>query len=186
LAYEELLELKRDAPAVSIPQGTPTQLYEKEKVYLMQTLGGSFTVQRDSGQLVRVEGKDADALGKDVPAEANLAKNAKLSATGHVEESTVWDVLKTCYDPEIPVNIVELGLVYACRVATHPEGGDSVDIVMTLTAPGCGMADVLKVEIEKKIMDLPGVANSNVDVVFEPPWDRSMMTDAAKLQLGMF
>jgi probable FeS assembly SUF system protein SufT len=185
MAYDELLELKRDVPGVAIPQGTATLLFDKEKVYLMQTLGGSFTVQRDNGQLVRVAGKDAEALGKEVPAEAVLAEKAQAKADGQADEKAVWDVLRTCFDPEIPVNIVELGLVYACRLLAHPEGGSSVDVVMTLTAPGCGMADVLKEDVEVKLRQLPGVTDAHVDVVFDPPWDRSMMTEAAKLQLGM-
>jgi probable FeS assembly SUF system protein SufT len=184
----ELLTLTRDAKAISIPYGTETLVFKDEKVYLTQTLGGSFTVQRDNGQLVRIEGKDADALGKEVPAEAKIFK-IEYKDQGEVDASTVekkvWTALKTCYDPEIPVDIVELGLVYGCVVKDHPEGGKKVEVMMTLTAPGCGMSTVLKAEIEQKLAQIPGVHEAVVEVTFEPPWNQSLMSEAARLQLGM-
>jgi len=184
--YDELIELTRDVEAVAIPQGGPVTLREREKVYLIQTLGGSFTVQRDDGQLVRVKGADADSIGKEVPKEARLYEKAKTTVEGQADEKAVWDVMKTCYDPEIPVNIVDLGLVYSCRLTPAEGGGTRVDVVMTLTAPGCGMADVIRDDVAQKIRVLPGVRDAYVDVTFDPPWNRDMMTDAAKLQLGMY
>jgi probable FeS assembly SUF system protein SufT len=185
---QELLTISRECKAITIPYGTETVVFKDEKVYLTQTLGGSFTLQRDNGQLVRIEGKDADALGKEVPAEAKVFK-ISYGDEGKVSdqdvEKSVWDTLKTCYDPEIPVNIVELGLIYGCVLKEHPEGGKKVDIVMTLTAPGCGMSTVLKAEIEQKLSRIPGVKESFVEVTFEPPWNQSLMTEAARLQLGM-
>jgi probable FeS assembly SUF system protein SufT len=186
VGYDDLIELKRDLDAVAIPQGDAARLSEHEKVYLIQTLGGAFTVQRDDGQLVRVAGKDADALGLEVPAEATPPEKPKAGVEGQADEKAVWDAMRTCYDPEIPVNIVDLGLVYSCRLSPAEGGGTRVDVVMTLTAPGCGMADVIKSDVEQKIRVLPGVAEAFVDVTFDPPWNRDMMTDAAKLQLGMY
>ena len=154
----ELVTVTRDCKVITIPYGTESLLFQDEKVYITQTLGGSFTVQRDNGQLARVSGTDADALGKEV---------------------------KTCFDPEIPVNIVELGLIYGCIIKTIPEGGKRVEVVMTLTAPGCGMSTVLKNEIEEKLKRIKGVREALVDVTFEPPWNQSLMTEAARLQLGM-
>jgi probable FeS assembly SUF system protein SufT len=184
----ELLTVSRDAKAITIPYGTETVVFKDEKVYLTQTLGGSFTLQRDNGQLVRVEGKDADALGKEVPAEAKVFKidyKDQEQVDSATVEKKVWMALKSCYDPEIPVDIVELGLVYGCLVKDHSEGGKRVEVVMTLTAPGCGMSTVLKAEIEEKLSRIPGVREAFVEVTFEPPWNQSLMTEAARLQLGM-
>jgi probable FeS assembly SUF system protein SufT len=173
----ELLTVTRDAKAISIPYGTETMVFKDEKVYLTQTLGGSFTLQRDNGQLVRIEGKDAKVFKIDY-------KDQETVDAATVEKK-VWMALKTCYDPEIPVDIVELGLIYGCVIKDHPEGGKKVEVVMTLTAPGCGMSTVLKAEIEQKLGQIPGVRESMVDVTFEPPWNQSLMTEAARLQLGM-
>ena len=187
MAYE-LLTVQRDAKAITIPYGTETLLFKDEKVYLTQTLGGSFTVQRDNGQLVRIDGKDADSLGKEVPEEAKVFKieydDSKVIDEKELEKG-VWEVLRSCYDPEIPVNIVELGLVYGCVIKAIPEGGKRVEVVMTLTAPGCGMSTVLKTEIEQKLSRIPGVREAFVEVTFDPPWNQSLMTEAARLQLGM-
>jgi len=187
---QELLTVQKDCKVVTIPYGTSAMLYKDEKVYLTQTLGGSFTVQRDNGQLVRIEGLDAEAIGKEIPAEATKAKGRAptgilLDVDEKEVEKNVWDVLRTCYDPEIPVNIVELGLIYNCKILPLEGVGKRVEVVMTLTAPGCGMSTVLKEEIEEKLRHVPGVAESFVDVTFDPPWNQSLMSDAAKLQLGM-
>jgi probable FeS assembly SUF system protein SufT len=184
---EELLTLTRETEGVMIPAGTKATLFKDEKVYLTQTLGGSFTVQRDNGQLVRVEGKNADALGKPVPPEAKVFKlNYDEGPIDEKElEKGVWATLRTCYDPEIPVNIVELGLIYNCAIKPTESGKKRVEVVMTLTAPGCGMSGVLKTEIEEKLSQVPGVGESFVDVTFDPPWTQNLMTEAAKLQLGM-
>ena len=184
----ELVTLTRDCKAITIPYGTETVVFKNEKVYITQTLGGSFTLQRDNGQLVRIDGQDADALGKEVPKEAKVFKieygDEKPRDDKEIEKD-VWERLKTCYDPEIPVDIVELGLIYSCKITPHPQGGKKVDIVMTLTAPGCGMSTVLKTEIEQKLSRISGVKEAFVEVTFDPPWNQSLMSEAARLQLGM-
>ncbi|MPZ78347.1 MAG: putative Fe-S cluster assembly protein SufT [Deltaproteobacteria bacterium] len=179
----EPITLSRDCEAIQIPSGEKVMLPVGTQVTVTQSLGGSYTVTTDRGYLVRIANKDADAIGM----EATTASQAEtLSATeGSADlEKWVWDQLKTCFDPEIPVNIVDLGLVYYCQVTPLPEGDNKVDVKFTLTAPGCGMAGVLQVDMESKIRNLPGVTDVNVEVVFDPPWDQSMMSDAAKLQLG--
>jgi len=184
----ELVTCTRDCKAITIPYGTETLLFKDEKVYVTQNLGGSFTVQRDNGQLVRIDGRDADAIGKEIPPEAKVFKLQYSDETprdAKEVEKDVWQQLKTCYDPEIPVDIVELGLIYSCKVTDHPQGGKKVDVVMTLTAPGCGMSTVLKTEIEQKLGRIAGVKEAYVEVTFEPPWNQSLMSEAARLQLGM-
>ena len=184
----ELVTVTRDCKAITIPYGTETLLFKDEKVYITQTLGGSFTVQRDNGQLVRIDDPNADALGKEVPEEAKVFKvkyDDQKPLDDKEIEKQVMQRLKTCYDPEIPVDIVELGLIYSCVIKDHPEGGKKVDVVMTLTAPGCGMSGVLKTEIEEKLSRIQGVREAYVEVTFEPPWNQSLMTEAARLQLGM-
>jgi probable FeS assembly SUF system protein SufT len=143
-------------------------------------LGGSYTVMTDQGQLVRIEAQDADAIGKEV-----APGGADGVAAGPLEDQ-VWIQLKTCYDPEIPVNIVDLGLVYSCDVAALPEGGNRVDIKMTLTAPVCGMGPVLAQDVKTKVESIPGVKQAEVEVVWDPQWNKNMMTEAARLQLGFF
>jgi probable FeS assembly SUF system protein SufT len=184
----ELATVTRDCKAVTIPYGTDTLVFKDEKVYVTQQLGGNFTLQRDNGQLVRIEGKDADAIGKEIPKEAKVFKiqyDDEKPRTDEEVEKDVWTQLHTCYDPEIPVDIVELGLVYSNVVKSAEGGGKRVEVIMTLTAPGCGMSGVLKTEIEQKISRIPGVKEAQVEVTFEPPWDRSRMSEAAQLQLGM-
>jgi len=131
------------------------------------------------GFLARIDGKDADAIGEEV-AVADAAANEGKSA-----EDLAWDQLRTCFDPEIPVNIVDLGLVYACALSPLPDGGQKIDVKFTLTAPGCGMGDVLREDIKGKLLTIPDVREADVQVVFDPPWSLQMMSDAAKLQLGM-
>jgi probable FeS assembly SUF system protein SufT len=184
----ELTTLMRDCKAITIPYGTETVVFKDEKVYITQTLGGSFTLQRDNGQLVHLDGRDADAIGKEVPPEAKVFKIEYQDEAKREDkdvEKDVWDQMKTCYDPEIPVNIVELGLIYSCKIEPHPQGGKRVDVVMTLTAPGCGMSTVIKTEIEQKLSRIPGVKEAYVEVTFDPPWNQSLMSEAARLQLGM-
>jgi len=176
-----VIELKRDITATTIPYGQKTQLPKGSQVEITQELGGSFTVLTDFG-LLRIEGKDSDALGRESAAPVTgpgELKDAKEVATA------VWDQMKTCYDPEIPVNIVELGLVYENKVEPIPEGGFRVDVKFTLTAPGCGMGPILQTEVRDKVLAIPGVKFANIEVVFEPQWTQAMMSDAAKLQLGM-
>ena len=143
----------------------------------MQALGGSYTVMTEQGYMVRLDARDADALGL-------TAATAEETAPGEFSEKLVWDQLRTVYDPEIPVNVVDLGLIYDCRI-TPVEGGNQIDIKMTMTAPGCGMADVLKNDIQRRLAGLPTVQQLLVDVVFDPPWHPGRMTEAARLQLGL-
>ncbi len=186
MANDEPIVLKRDVEAVSFPPGMAVRLSAGEKVGLIQALEDGFKIQRDDGQLARVALEDADALGKEISPEAKTPGTAGTKSSDPVDEQAVWDALKLCYDPEIPVNLVDLGLVYSCQVTPAPQGGSRVDVVMTLTAPGCDMADVIKAEAEERIRSIPGVTHVRVEVTFDPPWDKSMMTEAARLQLGMY
>jgi probable FeS assembly SUF system protein SufT len=170
----------RDIEASEIPAGTRFVIPAGTLLQITQSLGGNYTVMMPMGYLARIDSKDADAIGEEPPAELDEA-----SAAGRSVEDLAWDQLRTCYDPEIPVNIVDLGLVYSCQLSPLPEGGDRVDVKFTLTAPGCGMGDVLREDIRQKLLTVPGVKEANVEVLFDPPWSMSMMSDAAKLQLGM-
>ena len=182
----KVITLLRDCDAVLIPMGTPVFIRAGEQVYLTQALGGSFTVQVN-GNLVRIDAKDADALG--LTANAALAENPDVTlqkeATGLVDEEAIWEQLKTCYDPEIPVNIVELGLIYRCDVIAVSPTANRVEIDMTLTAVGCGMGPILVSDVYKKIATVQNVTDVKVELVFDPPWDQSRMTEAARLQLGL-
>ena len=169
----------RAIEAAEIPSGTPIQIPEGTALSIVQSLGGSFTVLTPYGFMARVDGKDGDAIGEQV-AQAKAADSAGKSV-----QELCWEELKTCYDPEIPVNIVDLGLVYKCDVAPLESGGNRVEVRFTLTAPGCGMGDVLRDDIRNKLLAVPGVADADVGVLFDPPWNLAMMSDAAKLQLGM-
>jgi len=177
----------RDVDAILIPLGTPVTIPAGAMVLITQELGGSYTVSV-SGNLARVEGKDADALGIGESTEAAEDKAVEQAsvASGPVDEQAVWDVLKTCYDPEIPVNIVDLGLVYDVHVVDTDEGHNHVDITMTLTAPGCGMGPFIVDDVRAKTLSVEHVGDVEVELVFDPVWDRSMMSDEARLQLGMF
>jgi probable FeS assembly SUF system protein SufT len=168
--------LKRDCAAIGIPLGMKTVLPAGTAVRITQSLGTSYTVAVQ-GALYRIEGTDADALGERGP-------SAESAAPPEFSEKMVWDQLKTVYDPEIPVNIVDLGLIYACHIADREQGGKKIDVAMSLTAPGCGMSDVLKADVEKKLARLPDVKEVRVEVVFDPPWTPARMSEAAKLQLG--
>ncbi len=169
----------RDVPAREIPSGTPITLRAGDPVIITQSLGGSYTVMTPVGFLARIDGKDADAIGEPVVTVDAAAQEGKTA------EEQAWDQLRTCFDPEIPVNIVDLGLVYALALSPVEGGGNKVDVKFTLTAPGCGMGDVLREDIKGKLLTIPGVAEADVQVVFDPPWSLQMMSDAAKLQLGM-
>jgi probable FeS assembly SUF system protein SufT len=176
----EARTLSRDVDAAAIPYGDKIPLVAGTTVFITQALGGSYTVMTDRGYMVRIEGKDADAIG-----EQPTAAPAAAEVAGRPLQELAWDQLKTCYDPEIPVNIVDLGLVYKCETAPLAEGGEKVTVHFTLTAPGCGMGDYLKQDVERKIEGLPGVKETDVQVVFEPAWEQSMMSEAARLQLGL-
>jgi probable FeS assembly SUF system protein SufT len=169
----------RDVAAREIPSGTPITLRAGDPVVITQSLGGSYTVMTPVGFLARIDGKDADAIGEPVVAVDASAQEGKTT------EELAWDQLRTCYDPEIPVNIVDLGLVYSCALTPRPEGGNKIEVKFTLTAPGCGMGDVLREDIKSKLLTIPGIDEADVHVVFDPPWSLQMMSDAAKLQLGM-
>jgi probable FeS assembly SUF system protein SufT len=173
----------RDVEATMIPAGTPVAIPKGTEVTITQALGGTYTVM-GPGIMARIEGKNADALGLAVDT-AQPAKTESAQAAGPVEVDAIWEALKTCYDPEIPVNIVDLGLVYDVQVKPLPEGGNEVDVKMTLTAPGCGMGGVIAGDAEQKIRELPGVTEARVEVVWDPIWNQSMMSDAARLQLGL-
>lgn len=177
--------LLRAAEAVLIPQGEAVLLPEGTWLVVQQSLGGAFTLMTDRGQLVRVDGKDADALGDKYVEEAQAAQAARAATLeGPFDEQKVWQALEDVYDPEIPSNIVELGLVYS--VASGPvEGGHRVVVHMTLTAPGCGVGPVLVDDVRRKVLSVPGVKQADVELVFDPPWDPSRMSEAARLQLGL-
>jgi probable FeS assembly SUF system protein SufT len=178
----EPITLTRDTQAIVIPEGSELTLPEGSEVILTQTLGGDFTVYTPHGFLARIAARDADALGKERPEEPAI----EGIAVGEFSEELVWKQLATCYDPEIPVNIVDLGLIYGCQFSELPEGGHRVDVQMTLTAPGCGMGEILKQDVERKIRSLPGVKEVHVELVFEPFWTPARMSEAARLELNMF
>lgn len=175
---ETALEVRREVEATLIPSGVKVTLQPGTQVFVTQALGDSYTIYVN-GNLVRVAGKDGDALGLVVLDSPDI--NA---ATGSVEDK-IWMQLKTCFDPEIPVNIVDLGLIYACEVMPLGKGEYHVNVTMTLTAVGCGMGPVLVGEVEEKIRKIHGISEVKVELVFDPPWDRSKMSDEAKLQLGL-
>src|SRR6185295_16144298 len=172
------VELKRDCAAVQIPAGTGVTLPAGTAVDITQTLGGSYTVHGPGG-LFRIAPQDADALGLERPAES------ASSAAGVVDEKVVWDTLRTCFDPEIPVNIVDLGLVYDMQLAKLPGGNTRVDVKMTLTAPGCGMGPAIAGDAQVKLLNLAGVDDATVEIVWDPPWHHSMITEAGKKVLGL-
>jgi probable FeS assembly SUF system protein SufT len=177
---DEIIFLNRDVDALLIPSGAKIYLQAGTEVTITQSLGGSYTVNI-YGNLARIDGKDADALGK--PAQEKIPEEALNHSS---LEELVWSQMQTCYDPEIPVNIVDLGLVYDCMIEEVAEKLNRVLIKMTLTAPGCGMGPTIAAEVKMKIENLPRVAEAIVEIVFDPPWNHTMMSDAAKLELGMF
>jgi len=180
------VNLKRDCPVTLIPSGEPILLPAGTPVRITQALGGTYTVLTENGGMVRIEGKNADALGfEPVPPPAAPATPGAAATTCPVDEELVWDQLRTCYDPEIPVNIVDLGLVYDCKIQPLSEGGGKVEVKMTLTAPGCGMADSIRADVEYKISQVPGVTAVAVEMVWDPPWNQGMLTEAARLELGL-
>ena len=169
----------REFEATEIPSGMKIRIPEGTPLAITQSLGGSYTVTTPYGYLARVDGTDADAIGEEILSAQDAA------ASGKTPGELAWDQLRTCYDPEIPVNIVDLGLVYKCEVVPKEQGGSRAEVSFTLTAPGCGMGDVLKDDIRNKLLTVPGIEEAEVQVLFDPPWNMSMMSDAAKLQLGM-
>jgi probable FeS assembly SUF system protein SufT len=180
------VELKRDCEAVQIPSGTTATLPAGTSVLVSQALGGSYTVQTDRG-LFRIAARDADALGVETAATSLMEEVAKRPAhpAGPLEEKTVWNTLKSCFDPEIPVNIVDLGLVYDLQIAPLPDGHSTVRVKMTLTAPGCGMGTIIASDVQQKLLYLPGVEEATVEIVWEPPWHQSMITVDGRRILGL-
>jgi probable FeS assembly SUF system protein SufT len=173
--------LQRDVKAVMVPAGIEIELKSGQSGFITQALGGSFTLYME-GNLFRLAGSEADAIGKEVVKAPELPPNA----TEDDVLALAWEQLRTCYDPEIPINIVDLGLIYECTVSALPDGQRTINVRLTLTAPGCGMGDVLVQDIKQKLEIIPTVAVANVELVFDPPWNQSMMTEAARLQTGMF
>ena len=179
----ETTTLSREVLATEIPSGAKSILPKGSQVTLMQSLGGSYTVLTEEGRMVRIDGKDGEAMGEKFITQPEPDPEPS-APDAPFDEAKVWDELRTVYDPEIPVNIVDLGLVYLCQATELPEGGRRVEIQMTMTAPGCGMGDVLMQDVRRKVLTVPGVKEADVQVVWDPPWDASRMSDAARLQLG--
>jgi probable FeS assembly SUF system protein SufT len=180
----EPVTLTRDVEAAVIPVGTKVTLQKGEAAYIAQSLGGSYTVVVN-GNMFRIEGKDADALGVEVAAKSEGAGTAAPRTPEDLEKE-VWNQMKSCYDPEIPVNIVDLGLIYDCKLTPMAEGSHRADIKMTLTAPGCGMGPMLAQDVQNKLLSIEGIDEANVELVWDPPWNQGMLTEAAKLQLGLY
>jgi probable FeS assembly SUF system protein SufT len=175
---QETIKLKRDVTAIQVPFGTASLLSKDTEITITHALGGSYTVTA-AGNMYRIGSQDADALGKS-NLTFTLAKNENTSL-----EDKVWEVLRTCYDPEIPVNIVDLGLIYGVDIADTADNKSNVTIRMTLTAPGCGMGPIIAEDARRKVLNLPEVGEVMIDMVFDPPWDRSMISEQAKLELGL-
>jgi len=179
------VELTRDCEAVQIPIGSTLILPAGTSVDITQTLGGTYTV-RTMGGLYRIATKDGDALG--IQPESSTLGEAVANRTetkGPVDDKQLWDTLKTCYDPEIPVNIVDLGLVYDMHVEPLPSGSNKVYVKMTLTAPGCGMGTVIAADAQQKLLYLPGVEDASVEIVWDPPWHQSMISAEGRRILGL-
>ena len=176
----KIITVTRDCDAVLVPVGDKVKLLKGTKVRITQSLGGDYTLNV-GGNLVKISGLDSDAIGIDL----EIDDTQDFAGITIANEEMIWDQLKTCYDPEIPVNIVELGLIY--KLDIHDEGTNSisVQIDMTLTAPGCGMGPVIAADVDTKVSSLPGISDVTVNVVWDPVWDQSMMSEEAKLQLGM-
>ena len=176
----EPVQFERDCAAVLVPQGDSVTLPAGSYGYITQALGGSYTVFVE-GNLFRIAGQDGDAIGKEPAESLSLPENASDEEV----EQLVWRQLRTCFDPEIPFNIVDLGLVYEANLGVREDGQRKVDVKMTLTAPGCGMGEILVDDVRNKLELIPTIAEADVDLVFDPPWGRHMMSEAAKLETGM-
>lgn len=179
----EAIKLSRDCEVVQIPEGLKVRLARGTVVRVMQSLGDTYTVMTEYGTMVRIDNKDADALGLQVKQAA--VEQLAQPLTPEQLKDRVWGALRNVFDPEIPVNVVDLGLVYTNDVTPASEGKHKVHVTMTLTAPGCGMGGVLKEDAERRIRQLPSVESALVDIVVEPPWTQDMMSEAAKLELGL-
>lgn len=176
------ISLLRDCEAIQIPSGDTVTLPKGTPVIITQALGGTWTVATQSG-LVRIARKDADALGMEAEESPSAASSSPSS--GEVTEELVWDQLRTVYDPEIPVNVVDLGLIYDCRLEKTETGGTRVTVKMTLTAPGCGMGPTIAADARSRILSIDGVEEAQVDLVWDPPWNQSMISEAGRMKLGL-
>jgi probable FeS assembly SUF system protein SufT len=174
----------RDVEAIAIPMGTKFTIPAGTPGVITQSLGGSYTIATYHG-LARVVEKDGDALGLEkVESKAPPSANG-ATGDGEVSEEDVWNQLRQCYDPEIPVNIVDLGLVYDCKLTKKDDGGTRVDVKMTLTAPGCGMGPAIAHDAQSKILSIDGVDEADVQLVWDPPWNQNMISEAGRMKLGM-
>jgi probable FeS assembly SUF system protein SufT len=186
MGEEKKVIIQRDVDAVLVPFGDRVVLPKGEEARIVQDLGGNYTIMV-KGSLYMIDAKNADAIGIGQKVETPAQSVEKKEGTPSQEEieTKVWEALKNCYDPEIPVNLVDLGLIYDCRIEQLPEGGYQVNIKMTLTAPGCPMAAMIAQDVQNKIISIDGVEETNVELVWDPPWSKDMMTEAARLQLGL-
>jgi probable FeS assembly SUF system protein SufT len=182
MSEEGFIELSREVVATRIPSGEEVRLPAETAVLITQALGGTFTVHAGNhGGLFRIRGEDADALGRELP-----SLDARGDGQGGpFEPEKVWDQLRNCYDPEIPVNIVDLGLIYSVEIQENAADGVEVSVKMTLTAPGCGMGPALAADARQRILTVPGVAKADVDLVWEPPWSPDLISAAGRERLGM-
>jgi probable FeS assembly SUF system protein SufT len=176
------IEIARDVEGIQIPAGLKTTIPTGTRAIITQSLGGSYTIACDYG-LFRISEDNADALGLTPRSSDEKKESGRENA--HVNEKEIWDQLRTVYDPEIPVNIVDLGLVYDCNVAPDANAGTRVEVKMTLTAPGCGMGPAIAQDAKSKIMTIPGVDEAEVELVWDPPWNQSMISEAGKMKLGL-
>lgn len=176
----DTIQLNRDCEAIGVPSGNREILPAGTPVRITQSRGGSFTVTTPKYALYRIDGTDADALGLAPPGGAAITQQQ-----GPLTEAMVWDTLKTVYDPEIPVNVVDLGLIYSCEITSREDGRKAISVRMAMTSPTCGMSNVLKADVETRLLRLPEVKETQVEVVFDPPWSPSRMSEAARLQLGL-
>lgn len=176
--------LKRDCEATVIPAGDRVHIPKGTKAVITHRLGGNFTITCDWG-MFRIAGKDADALGEKTPEEASKQAEAAIAHEGPPDEAAIWDQLKSVYDPEIPVNIVDLGLVYSMDLREEPEGHYTAYVSMTLTSPGCGMGPAIAEDAKTRMMTVPGVHNAEVEIVWDPAWNQEMISEEGKMQLGL-
>jgi len=182
MTSREPITLRRECDAIQIPSGTPMTLAAGTPVVITQSLGGTYTVTTDHGEMVRIAAQDVDALG--IESAATAAPRASAPGPQDLEQ-LVWDQLRTCFDPEIPVNIVDLGLVYSMDVEPKTEGGYKVQVAMTLTAPGCGMGPAIAEDAKGKILLVPGVSDADVRITWDPPWNQQMISEEGKMKLGL-
>jgi len=178
------ITLTRECKVILIPSGEESVLPAGSKVIITQSLGGTHTVATQTG-LARIAEADADALGIEVEKREAPAAPAAGAAGGEVKEDDVWAQLKNVYDPEIPVNIVDLGLVYDMTLGRSESGGTTVNVKMTLTAPGCGMGPTIAADARSRVLTVPGVESAEVELVWSPPWNQGMITEAGRMKLGL-